>query len=433
MHGFMRTTGDETTKVRQEHMPPLQRCIRIASGIWNMYSVEAEIMFTPQEREEAGKLCLIPELQKSDPELEKLINTIAEESKDPENLPKVLGGLLSKTQELPQHSHFLMMLFVILKNVIHPHHGEYEPSEADSLFLWGQVFYFGMPDNTPFTFRLGEQGSVATSLSKSSLSKVFDTGTGPRKCDCIFAVSGVEVGNAEAKKAGVHDHEVDIQLRKNIKIGKSMLLMLENYQLSSPPLLSIHGKTATVFSISRWNKIFIAGKAGPVLMLPESELGWRIFLNSKAQAVYNLVTYYHKYSKDAAYKIAAHAFESKTKTATRHSSEKETETFEWLNLVMHSPTKSKLGKELADISKPDGKRFRRLMQEAMAKMQKDEDEDHDETKAIDDLDDNANDKTIDDDGGEDEDDDQQLLKRGETASLDIITKRRLKRPRCQTM
>lgn len=91
------------------------------------------------------------------------------------------------------------------------------------------------------TFLRGEQGSVATSLSKSSLSKVFDTGTGPRKCDCIFAVSGVEVGNAEAKRAGAHEHEVDIQLRKNIKIGKSMLLMLEEYKLNSPPLLSIHG------------------------------------------------------------------------------------------------------------------------------------------------------------------------------------------------
>ncbi|KAF9087654.1 hypothetical protein BGX27_002884, partial [Mortierella sp. AM989] len=189
----------------------------------------------------------------------------------------------------------------------------------------------------------------------------------------------------------------------NIKFGKSMLLMLEDYKLKSPPLLSIH---ANVFSICRWNKIFIAGKAGPVLILPDTELGWMIFLKFGAQAVYNLVKYYHAYAKDAAYKIAAHAFESKAKSANKaafQSSGREIELLEWFKLVMHSPTKLKPVKELVGISKPDNKRFQRLMQEAMAEIQKDEPGD-DEINVIDDLNDGAND-TVTDDGDDDGDHD----------------------------
>ena len=79
-------------------------------------------------------------------------------------------------------------------------------------------------------------------MSKSKLADVFETGTTARKCDGLLSVGLVEVGNFEFKRTGASKLEVACQLRKNIKINKSILLELEKYELESPLLLSVHGK-----------------------------------------------------------------------------------------------------------------------------------------------------------------------------------------------
>jgi hypothetical protein len=57
----------------------------------------------------------------------------------------------------------------------------------------------------------------------------------------LLTAGGIEVGNFECKKAGSAKVEVSSQQRKNLKINKSILMELENYELESPLLLSIHG------------------------------------------------------------------------------------------------------------------------------------------------------------------------------------------------
>jgi len=58
----------------------------------------------------------------------------------------------------------------------------------------------------------------------------------------LLTAGGIEIGNFECKKAGSAKVEVASQLRKNLKINKSILLELERYELECPLLLSIHGK-----------------------------------------------------------------------------------------------------------------------------------------------------------------------------------------------
>lgn len=55
-------------------------------------------------------------------------------------------------------------------------------------------------------------------------------------------MKGLAVGNIEAKRNSATKLEVVCQLRKNIKINKSVLLQLEKYGVECPPLLPIHGK-----------------------------------------------------------------------------------------------------------------------------------------------------------------------------------------------
>ncbi|KAF9559905.1 hypothetical protein EC968_006409 [Mortierella alpina] len=58
-----------------------------------------------------------------------------------------------------------------------------------------------------------------------------------------FSSRWIEVGNIEAKRSSATKFEVMSQLRKNIKINKSILLQLEKYDaIECPPLLSIHDK-----------------------------------------------------------------------------------------------------------------------------------------------------------------------------------------------
>lgn len=57
-----------------------------------------------------------------------------------------------------------------------------------------------------------------------------------------MTVGPIEVGNMECKRVGASKAEVACQFRKNIKINKSILLQLEEYDLECPLLLSIHGE-----------------------------------------------------------------------------------------------------------------------------------------------------------------------------------------------
>lgn len=85
---------------------------------------------------------------------------------------------------------------------------------------------------------------MATKLSNSALSSIFQTSSTARKCDCILTVDGLEVANFEAKKETASNVDKALQFRKNIKINKSILLELESYNIECPPILDIHGTGA---------------------------------------------------------------------------------------------------------------------------------------------------------------------------------------------
>lgn len=88
----------------------------------------------------------------------------------------------------------------------------------------------------------GKQVSLATRVSKSKLACALNTGCSARKCDCTLSIGKVQFGNGEAKRASTPPVAVKVQLRKNIKIARSVMLELSKFGLECPPQLSIHGK-----------------------------------------------------------------------------------------------------------------------------------------------------------------------------------------------
>ncbi|KAF9424681.1 hypothetical protein BGZ76_003473 [Entomortierella beljakovae] len=291
------------------------------SGVWNVFSEEANKAFQSTDRQEVEELCRMTELENKDPDV-----------------MEILTALIEKSQQVP------------LRHVVHPHNGSMAPSEADSMYLWAKILDEGMPLNTSLSFHLGEQGCAATALSKSQLSKVFDIGTSARKCDCIFTVKGLEVGNIEAKRNSATKFEVMCQLRKNIKINKSILLQLEKYEVECPPLLSIHGNTAIVFRVRRWRHIFVVSKACPTLVLPTTADEWPLFLTRQAHVLNNLLKHYHAFSLNCAMRYNIVQYENQAALEDElvsFSSEVKATLLEWEHVVLHTPTKPKQDKKMS--------------------------------------------------------------------------------------
>ncbi|KAG0366205.1 hypothetical protein BGZ54_005681 [Gamsiella multidivaricata] len=302
------------------------------SGVWNVFSKEANMAFQSADRQEVEELCKMGELEHKDADVTEILNTLADKSRKAP-LTDVVDELCTLLSTKPERRPLLMVLLAI-----------------------------------------GEQGCAATALSKSQLAKVFDTGFTARKCDCLFTVKGLEVGNVEAKRISAPKLEVAFQLRKNIKINKSILLQLEKYGVECPPLLSLHGNTAVVFRVRRWKRIFVASKACPTLVLPTTGDEWPLFLSRHAHVLSNLLEHYHTFSRSCAesYSLVQYeeqaAAEDELVSLTR---EEQATLLEWEHVVLHTPTKPKLTKKIS-YKAPDTALFWRRIEEA-AKDREDED------------------------------------------------------------
>ncbi|KAF9179632.1 hypothetical protein BGZ51_006769 [Haplosporangium sp. Z 767] len=258
----------------------------------------------------------------------------------------MLAEVLEKTYDLqgrlPSLRHVLHVIQIIVRNIIRPLHGAWNPSEADAFHVWSSIFHEGLPMDTPVAFRLGERGCAATALSKSKLEAVFDTGSSPRKCGCLLTAGGVEIGNFEYKKAGSPKVDVASQLRKNMKINKSILLELERHGLQCPLLLSIHGLSVTIFKVAKYEDIWVGAKACDPILLPEQPEEFEHFLSDHLQRLMNLLDQYDIYSRDALRAVSKSKFRRRAveeEDQEDQGSQNVLETLEWENVVLHTPTK----------------------------------------------------------------------------------------------
>ncbi|KAG0027239.1 hypothetical protein BGZ81_005779 [Podila clonocystis] len=248
------------------------------SGIWNTFSTSANNMFGQSATREVKALCYKDDMDERDSDLEKLCEALLE--------TKTLDQMLNA---------------------------------------------------------LGEQGCAASALSKSKLADVFETNTSPRKCDGLMTVGPIEVGNLECKRVGASKAEVACQLRKNIKINKSILLQLEEYGLECPLLLSIHGTSAIVFRVRKWKDIWVAGKGATTIVLPTTEDELRLFLEETIHDLANLIDHYDDYATDAHRKYQQYQYRKKIEVEEEAASsipKSVSETLEWEQVVLHTPTKS---------------------------------------------------------------------------------------------
>ncbi|KAF9578253.1 hypothetical protein BGW38_006048 [Lunasporangiospora selenospora] len=231
---------------------------------------------------------------------------------------------------------------------------------------------------------IGEQASLATRVSKSKLACALNTGCSARKCDCTLSIGKVQFGNGEAKRASTPPIAVKVQLRKNIKIARSVMLELSRFGLDCPPQLSFHGLQADVFRVLPWKGVFVAGPACDPISLPTTEAAWNPFIEYTAHHLKNLLEYYHDYAVDAKEKIDVFNYTQKTVGQEEEEEEvedneldkhkgldDEAELIDWNDVIFHTPTKPRII-SMVDLSKPDNRRFQQKLQEAMTEL---EDED----------------------------------------------------------
>ncbi|KAF9967250.1 hypothetical protein BGZ73_000631 [Actinomortierella ambigua] len=336
------------------------------SGVFNLYSPMARSSLTSADCLDAKGLCLMPELEHRDEVLSQLLDSL-------------------KTSKIKK---LAAVLEDLIENILNPHHGDNRPSECDALLIWGSILKDARPQGTPFTFYLGEQASLATRISKGKLACALNTGYSARKCDCTLSVGNVQFGNGEAKRASTPPVAVKIQLRKNIKIARSVMLELSKFGLHCPPQLSIHGLQADVFRVVPWKGVFVAAPACDPIVLPTTEAAWNPFIENTAHHLKNLLEYYHDYAVDAKEKIDVFNYIQKTvgqeeeeqdgdkedddDVENDHDLNEDVEFIDWNNVIFHTPTKPRVQKSIVSLSKPDNRRFQQKLQEAMLESEDEE-------------------------------------------------------------
>ncbi|KAF9320837.1 hypothetical protein BG003_004618 [Podila horticola] len=361
------------------------------SGVFNLYSLVARKALSSTECLEAIRLCLMPELDYKDDKLTKLLDSLKTTKK--RKLTEVLEDVYSWLSSKPTFRLFLLALRNIIENILNPHHGNNKPSESDALLIWGSILKDARPQGSPFTFYLGEQGSCATRVSKTKLACALNTGCSARKCDCTLSIGTIQFGNGEAKRASTPPAAVKVQLRKNIKIARSVMLELSKFGLDCPPQLSLHGLQADVFRVLPWKGVYVAAPACDAIVLPTTEAAWNLFIEKTAHHLKNLLEYYHEYAVDAKEKmdifnytrstIGQEEEEEEGKEVEQESDleadlDDEIELIDWSEVIFHTPTKPRAAKTMTGLRKPDNQRFRQKMQEAMTKLEYDGDNDDDE-------------------------------------------------------
>ncbi|KAG0196805.1 hypothetical protein BGX33_001253, partial [Mortierella sp. NVP41] len=313
------------------------------SGVFNLYSPMTRKALSSADCLEAKRLCLIPELEYKDEELTKPLDAL--KTTKTRKLTVVLEDVYS------------------IGNILNPHHGDNKPSECDALLIWGSILKDGGPKGTPFTFYLGEQASRATRASK-----------------------------------------IKIQLRKNIKIARSVMLELSKYGLACPPQLSLHGLQADVFRVVPWKGVYVAASACDPIVLPTTEAAWNPFIENTAHHLKNLLEYYHEYAVDAKEKTDIFNYtrntvgqeeegegegeegkevENESDLEAKESEiegglDEEIELIDWSDVIFHTPTKPRATRTMAVMNKPNNQRFQQRLQEAMAEHEYDDEDDEDD-------------------------------------------------------
>ncbi|KAG0336144.1 hypothetical protein BG000_006887 [Podila horticola] len=308
------------------------------SGVWNTFSATANSMFGQSATNEVKALCYKDDMDERDCNIEKLAKALLQAK----TLDQMLNTLYNLLNDSPPYRGILQALETLIINIIRPLHGSRSPSEAECLFLWTSLFQRGLPLDSRMCMHLGEQGCAASALSKSKLAEVFETNTSPRKCDGLMTVGPIEVGNLECKRVGASKAEVACQLRKNIKINKSILLQLEEYGLECPLLLSIHGMSAIVFRVRKWKDIWVAGKGATTIVLPTTEDEFKMFMEDTVHDLANLIDHYNDYAADAHRKYQQYQYRKKSEVEEEVASSVPkcvSETLEWEQVVLHTPTK----------------------------------------------------------------------------------------------
>ncbi|KAK3828199.1 MAG: hypothetical protein J3Q66DRAFT_322068 [Benniella sp.] len=353
------------------------------SGVFNLYSPATKKALSSADYLEVKKLCLVPELEFEDKEVKTLLDSL--KTTKSRKLTDVLEDVYSWLSSKPTFRLFLLVLRNIIENILNPHHGDNKPLECDSLLIWGCILKDARPKGSPFTFSLGERASSATRESQIMLACALNTGCSARKCDCTLSVGKTQFGNGEAKRASGSRDAVKVQLRKNIKITRSVMLQLSKFGLDCPPQLSIYGLQADVFRVLPWKGVYVAAAACKPITLPTKEAAWNLFLDDSAYRLKNLLEYYHEYAVDAKEKMDA--FEYNKKTVGQEEEEKEEgesgmdeeiELIRWDDVILHTPTMPRVGRTTTGNCKSANQNFQQRMQEIVSEPDDNEDDEYED-------------------------------------------------------
>ncbi|KAF9940944.1 hypothetical protein BGZ65_005676 [Modicella reniformis] len=146
-----------------------------------------------------------------------------------------------------------------------------------------------------FAIIRGDLASKSSRWQKALMKMDYDINPGSpnygRKVDLQCNVDKFEISNSEFKTSSASIEQIQVQLRKNLRLNQSMVLYIHN-EIKMPLedlevlALDVRGLTGSIFNMKYRGDVFVSDLASShVLRLPEHDGRWERFLEGKTLAV----------------------------------------------------------------------------------------------------------------------------------------------------
>ncbi|KAF9088763.1 hypothetical protein BGX27_002648, partial [Mortierella sp. AM989] len=179
----------------------------------------------------------------------------------------------------------LRILDYLCHVISNPPYKTSEPSETDSLLIWTHVFSLITED---IALLSGEKMLEASKILRREQSREFGGLTeAGRKVDLSLCYAGIELSNIEFKRAGITPRDINMQSRKNIRLGQCIQQSHQTIGLTDLSLLlaDISGYVCVFYNIVEFEGVWAVGRATmDFAHLPTTEGALIGFMNDSSLA-----------------------------------------------------------------------------------------------------------------------------------------------------
>ncbi|KAG0251618.1 hypothetical protein DFQ27_008646 [Actinomortierella ambigua] len=177
--------------------------------------------------------------------------------------PYDLGEILP--EEVQMKERVLVILEYLCRVVSNPPFKREDASENDALLVWAHILDLAR-SNDRIALQSGERMLEASKVLRQQQAAEFgDISDAGRKVDLAFVHKDIELSNIEVKKPGISTMDINVQCRKNIRLGRCIQEQHRKYGVQEPSVImgDVAGFVGIFYQLAKMDEVWVAGTASP--------------------------------------------------------------------------------------------------------------------------------------------------------------------------